>query len=95
MKLTEAEILEKLKAFTGWEYRDGALHKTYGLGEFSKVMEFVNKVAMIAEKQQHHPDMHVSYGTVGISTQTHDLDGISPKDFELIKLIEQLVLEFI
>lgn len=95
MRLTQQEVLEKLQAFTGWTYHDNSLHKTYGFGEYSKVMEFVNKVAMIAEKQKHHPDMLVQHGTVTLSTTTHDANGVTPKDFDFIKILEQLAVEML
>lgn len=95
MKYSDEEVKEKLKAFTGWSYADNALSKTYGFGDYGKVMEFVNKVAMIAQSKQHHPDMLVKFGTVTVSTSTHDESGITDKDFDLIRTTEQLALEFI
>ena len=79
----------------GWEYRNNALQKTYVLGEFADAMEFVNRVAMIAETKHHHPDILIQYGKVTISTTTHDDGGVTDKDFDLIKTIEQLALEAI
>lgn len=95
MRLTPQEVQEKLQAFTGWTYRENALNKTYGFVAYPKVIEFVNKVAMVAEKLQHHPDMLVQHGTVSISTTTHDAGGITPKDFDLIKILEQLAVEML
>ncbi|MDB5224744.1 MAG: putative pterin-4-alpha-carbinolamine dehydratase [Candidatus Adlerbacteria bacterium] len=57
------------------------LAKEYHFKNFKQVMEFVNKVAAIAEDQGHHPDMSVSYDAVGIELTTHAIGGLSENDF--------------
>jgi 4a-hydroxytetrahydrobiopterin dehydratase len=53
-------------------------------------MEFVNKVAAIAEEQGHHPDMNVSYGGVTIEMMTHAIGGLSENDFILAAKIDEI-----
>jgi len=53
-------------------------------------MEFVNKVAEIAEQEQHHPDISISYSKVSIVTWTHAINGLSENDFILAAKIDQI-----
>jgi 4a-hydroxytetrahydrobiopterin dehydratase len=55
---------------------------------FNYVMEFVNKVAAIAEEEQHHPDITISYGDVGVELTTHAIEGLSENDFILASKID-------
>ena len=57
---------------------------------FKKTMEFINKVAAIAEEEQHHPDLTISYGDVGIELSTHAIGGLSENDFILAAKIDEL-----
>ena len=89
-KLDDSKITEKLKAFTGWELKDGQLVKTYRFADFMDAIQAVNKVAIIAESHDHHPDILIHYNQVTFTTSTHDANGITEKDFKLIKDIESL-----
>ncbi len=53
-------------------------------------MAFVNKVAVIAEEEQHHPDITISYGDVGVELTTHAIEGLSENDFILAAKIDEL-----
>lgn len=90
MEFTPEQISQKLSAYRGWEYLDGKLVKTYRTVDFLKAMDFVNKVAVIAENLNHHPDLSVhDYNQITFSLRTHDAQGVTEKDFALLKEIEQ------
>lgn len=91
---TEAQIQEYLSQLkTGWEVLDAKkIHKNFRFQDFKEAMGFLNKVADIAEQENHHPDMRVfGYKNVEIELSTHAIGGLSENDFILAAKIEQLV----
>jgi 4a-hydroxytetrahydrobiopterin dehydratase len=87
-KLSEEQIKEKLKALPGWEYKNNAISKTFKFKEFLHGIEFVQKVAEMAEAADHHPDIRINYTRVTFSCSTHDAGGVTDKDFKLAQNIE-------
>jgi 4a-hydroxytetrahydrobiopterin dehydratase len=87
-KLSAEQIAEKLKALPGWEYKNNAISKTFKFKEFLRGIEFVQKVAEIAEASDHHPDITINYTRVTFSCTTHDFGGVSDRDFKLAQNIE-------
>jgi 4a-hydroxytetrahydrobiopterin dehydratase len=75
-----------------WMLLDDAhiLARTFQFKDFKQTMEFVNKVADIAEEEGHHPDMSVGYGTLGVELTTHAIDGLSENDFIVAAKIDEL-----
>jgi 4a-hydroxytetrahydrobiopterin dehydratase len=90
--LSTDQVKEKLSAFRGWEYNDGQLHKTYSFKDFMTALDLVNKVALVAEHQDHHPDVLIKYSRVTFMLSTHDQGGVTDKDFQMAKEIEQLAI---
>ncbi len=88
-KLTEAEIQNELTKLNGWEVVDGKLHKVYQFPDFVSAFAFMTKVALWAEKLDHHPEWFNVYNRVVIDLTTHDAGGISQKDFLLAQKIDQ------
>jgi 4a-hydroxytetrahydrobiopterin dehydratase len=66
------------------------ISKEYSFVNFKHTMDFVNKVAGLAEEEGHHPDMHVYYGKVVIELTTHAINGLSENDFILASKIDNL-----
>ena len=87
-KLSAEQIAEKLKALSGWEYKNNAISKTFKFKEFLHGIEFVQKIAEIAEAADHHPDITINYTRVTFSCSTHSEGGVSDKDFKLAQNIE-------
>ena len=87
-KLSADQIAEKLKALSGWEYKNNAISKTFKFKEFLHGIEFVQKIAEIAEAADHHPDITINYTRVTFSCSTHSEGGVSDKDFKLAQNIE-------
>ncbi len=78
------ELVQKyLKEIPEWQLMDGnkKLGKEFVFKDFSEAMLFVNKVADIAEKEGHHPDIHISWNKVRLELTTHAIGGLSENDF--------------
>jgi 4a-hydroxytetrahydrobiopterin dehydratase len=89
-RLTDQEISERLGRLAGWEYKDGKLTKTFRFDDFMGAVDFVNRVANVAESEAHHPDLAVSWGRVAVDLTTHSAGGVSGKDFKLASLINEI-----
>jgi len=87
-RLTPEQIGEKLKALPGWEYKDNAISKMFKFKEYLHGIEFVQKVAEIAEAGDHHPDITINYVRVRFACTTHSDGGVTDKDFKLAENIE-------
>jgi 4a-hydroxytetrahydrobiopterin dehydratase len=88
-KLTPDEIAAKIKTLTGWQFKDNAISKRFQFKTFMDGIHFINKVAEMAEKADHHPDMLVNYTRVTFTCSTHDQGGVTEKDFALATEIER------
>jgi 4a-hydroxytetrahydrobiopterin dehydratase len=74
----------------GWERHGDALVKVVTKGDFAQAMAFVNTVAELAEAANHHPDIAISWNKVTLTLSTHDAGGITQKDLDLARQIDQL-----
>ena len=86
--LSEGEIKERLKCLEDWEMKGGEITKTYPHKDFIDAISFVNKVAILAEKANHHPDILIRYNKVTLTLSTHDEGGITDRDFSLARKID-------
>jgi 4a-hydroxytetrahydrobiopterin dehydratase len=82
-KLSEPEILDRLPAAKGWERHGDMLVRSWQFPSFRRALEFVNKVAALAEKHDHHPDIVLSYRVVRLELSTHSDGGLTDRDFTL------------
>lgn len=75
-----------------WMLIDGGrmLARTFNFKNFVETMQFVNKIAAVAEEEQHHPDLSISYNTLSIELMTHAIDGLSENDFILAAKIDEI-----
>ena len=90
---TEAEVNERIaKDLPGWELREGWLRRAYATPGFAHTLLLANTIGYIAEAAWHHPDLTLGYARVVVKLQTHSAHGITDKDFELAKRIEQIAL---
>jgi 4a-hydroxytetrahydrobiopterin dehydratase len=89
--LDQDEISEYRKYIRDdWKVSDKKISKEYSFVNFKHTMDFVNKVAGLAEEEGHHPDMHVHFGKVEIELWTHAIDGLSENDFIMASKIDNL-----
>jgi 4a-hydroxytetrahydrobiopterin dehydratase len=83
------EVQEK-KLVKGWKINERQLTKTFDFETYKDVLKFVNKVGLIAEKQNHHPDMLVKYNSVKVSLFDHEANKVSNKCHNLASLINKI-----
>jgi 4a-hydroxytetrahydrobiopterin dehydratase len=89
-KISGAELQEKLSALPNWSLRDEKLYRELSFPDFVEAFGFMTSVALVAERMDHHPEWSNVYGRVVIELTTHDVGGISERDFELARKIEAL-----
>lgn len=73
-----------------WELDDGKLSKTFTFANFVTAFGFMTQAAIVAEKSNHHPEWFNVYKTVKVQLTTHEVGGISEKDFDLARRMEEL-----
>ena len=86
------QITEALGQLDGWQLEDGGLAMTKGFvfADFSAAFGFMTRVALAAEKMDHHPEWSNVYNRVEMLLTTHDAGGLTDRDFELAKIINHL-----
>ena len=90
-RLSKAEYEPLLKDLQGWRVDgDKKLVKSYRFKDFAKPMALANQIAAVAEEENHHPDLLVRWGELGIELFTHAIDGLSENDFILAAKIDKL-----
>ncbi len=90
--MTNDEIKEQLQKLKGWSIgsEEKVLSKSYDFSDFLSAMDFANKITDIAEQEQHHPDLQISWGRVVVHLSTHSLGGLSVQDFILAEKIDTI-----
>lgn len=89
--MNAAEIAEHLKKAPGWALKEGAIEKTYRFTNYHETLAFVNALAWIAHREDHHPDLLVSYNRCVVRFNTHSVGGISINDFICAAKVDALV----
>ena len=94
--LSATEIVTRLSQLNGeqalgWRLIDGALEKSFSFSNFHQTMGFVNALAFIANTEDHHPDLQLSYGRCTVRFNTHDVNGISVSDFFCASKVDALL----
>ena len=90
---SEEEIQARLKAeLPGWYYENGWIRRKYKTSGWKATLMVINTVGHLAEAAWHHPDITASYAFVIVKLMNHAAKGITDKDFELAKKIEQVVM---
>ncbi len=89
LPLEHARIVELLGELSGWEaVDDHHLNKTWKFADFAEALKFVNTVGATAERENHHPVIHFTWGRVTVETWTHKIDGLTESDFVLAAKID-------
>jgi len=89
-RLADAEVRELAAALPKWEVRGVSLHREFRFRDFSEAFAFMARVALAAEKANHHPDWSNSWNKVTIDLTSHDVQGLSKRDFDLARAIDAL-----
>ncbi|HVZ94987.1 MAG TPA: 4a-hydroxytetrahydrobiopterin dehydratase [Phycisphaerales bacterium] len=89
-KLSAEQVAQRVAAMPQWAEVAGSIQRTFQFKDFVEAMKFVNRVADVAEKAQHHPDILIRWNKVTLSLNTHDAGGITQKDFDLAGQIDRM-----
>ena len=89
-RLTETELADLLSELPGWTLReDGkAIVRNFRFADFNEAWGFMNRVALYADKADHHPEWFNVYNRVEMTLTTHDADGLSARDAAMARVIE-------
>lgn len=86
-KLERADIENKISSLNGWVFalQDGreTIHKSFSFKDFNQAFGFMSRMALLAEKMDHHPEWFNVYNRVEITLTTHDAGGVTDKDFRM------------
>ena len=88
--LQSSELAQRLKALPGWEHASNQLTKTFRFANYYETMAFVHALAYVAHRQDHHPDLTVSYNRLVVSYSTHDAGGVTLNDCICAAKVEAL-----
>ena len=88
--LTPDQAHELGRKTPNWEVEEKRIHRTFTFGNFVEAMAFANRIADVAEEENHHPDLHISWGKVVVELSTHKIGGLSENDFILAAKIDKL-----
>ena len=81
MKISQAEIVERMKTLHGWTLEQNAIEKEFTFKGFPEAVAFVNQLVPEAEAADHHPDIRINYKRVTLVYSTHSDGGLTEKDF--------------
>ncbi len=87
-KLSGNEVAEIIRGMNGWNLKDGKLQKSFKFSNFIEAFGFMTRIALEAEKINHHPEWSNVYNSVTINLSTHDVGGITDYDIKLAKIID-------
>ena len=88
--LSDDEVQRRLNDLPGWETDGDRLKRRFEFEDFQASVDFVNRIAPVAEEMNHHPDIAVSWNTVDLTLTTHSEGGITENDFELAAQVDSL-----
>lgn len=89
--LDEEEIEQRLDELGDWEREAKEIQKVFEFDDFASAVKFVNDVAKMADRYDHHPDIDIRYNKVKLALTTHSEGGLTPIDFDLALDIEQSI----
>lgn len=88
--LSDIEIQRELGSLAGWSRRGNALTRTFVFPTFMAGIEWVRRVADLAESMDHHPDLDIRYTKIAVTLSTHSAGGITARDFALARAMGEL-----
>lgn len=88
--LTSNQIKKELSVTKGWKLSGSEIAKAFELKDFVHAMGFVQSIALLAEKANHHPDIDIRWNKVTLTLSTHSAGGLTEKDFVLARAIDAL-----
>jgi 4a-hydroxytetrahydrobiopterin dehydratase len=86
--LSNKEVRDQMLEIPQWSLADSSLQREFRFKDFRKAIEFVDAVAGVANEQDHHPDIFISYNKVRLTLTTHKINGLSLNDFIMAAKID-------
>lgn len=86
--LDEQETRRRLDDLGGWSREGDSIRRTYTLDSFPEAIAFVNRIAEIAQRADHHPDIDIRFDRVACTLSTHSEGGLTDRDFDLARQID-------
>jgi 4a-hydroxytetrahydrobiopterin dehydratase len=90
-RLERQQVAEALQKLSNWTLQGDQIERLLTFENFVDSMIFVNKVAEIAEEEGHHPEIRIVYNRVMLALTTHDAGGLTSKDFQMARRINELL----
>lgn len=90
-KYSNIEIQTAIKTLNNWILNEDKIEKQFQFKDFSEALAFIVRIGVLAEKQNHHPELYNVYNKVTIALTTHDVNGLSDKDFLLATSIDAIL----
>ncbi len=91
--LDAASVREAVAVLDGWEAGPGAIVRTVGLQSFPAAIAVVDRVAVVAEEMNHHPDIDIRFRTLTFRCATHSAGGVTTRDIALANRIDRIVAD--
>ena len=88
--LNHEQIEAALAELGGWGFQGEALVRTLRFPDFVQAVDFVDRLAVVAEAQRHHPDIDIRYNKVTLHLSSHDAGGVTQRDVRLAEAIQEL-----
>ena len=88
--LSDEQVSREVQNLRGWTRSGNEIRKLFEMKDFVHAMGFVNSIALLAEKANHHPDIDIRWNKVSLGLSTHSAGGLTEKDFNLAKAIDAL-----
>jgi 4a-hydroxytetrahydrobiopterin dehydratase len=89
-KLSKQDIATRMRSLDGWRVVKGKLHRVFEFKDFTRAFAFMKRVALAADKMDHHPDWSNSYNKVIVDLSTHSAGGLTESDFNLAGKIQTI-----
>jgi 4a-hydroxytetrahydrobiopterin dehydratase len=89
-KLSKQEIAAGLRKLDGWRLVKKHLHRVFEFKDFTQAFRFMKRVALVADRMDHHPDWSNAYNKVTIDLSTHSVGGLTKNDFKLAEGIRKI-----
>ena len=87
---SEETIKTELKMLKEWQFDTNTILKKFVFSDFTQALGFIVQVGVMAEKKNHHPELFNVYNKVNIRLTTHDAGGVTDKDLDLAKAIDEI-----
>lgn len=84
------ELAPLMAEVPGWALVDGAIEKRFVFSDYARMLSFVNAVAWLAQREDHHPDIHIGWGRCTVRWRTHAVGGLSINDFVCAAKVDAL-----